>query len=306
VFPDREVVAVDQPATGSSKRTALVTLDDGREVVVQWRPTAEGGLGAEPLLARLVAERTAVPVAPVLASGTREGRAYLVTERIAGRDLHTAITGLAPAAATRVVRSLGRSLGRLHAAFPFEAAGRVVDRDGRLAVADSTDPRAWLRWYAERGVERLPPGLADLGPGLARLLDARLPEMPADTPVALFPWDLRPGNAIVSEGRLAALLDWGDPLAAPPGLSLAKTDYLTTDWYFEGGRAEQLRAALHDGYREAAPLPPGYRERRPLYRAAAIVGSAVDRGGAVTRPGYPMVGPEAAVAFHREHVLTLL
>jgi len=300
------VVAVDRPATGSSKRTAIAALDDGREVVVQWRPTDEGGLGAEPLLARLVAERTAVPVAPVVATGTHRGRAYLVSERVEGRDLHRAIVDLAPTAATRVVRSLGRSLGLLHAAFPFAAAGRVIERDGRLAVADPADARAWLREYVERGLKRLPPGLADLEPAVARLLDEHLPGLPADTPVALFPWDLRPGNAIVRDGRLVALLDWGDPLAAPPGLSLAKTDYLTTDWYFEGGRVERLRAALHDGYRQAAPLPPDYPERRPLYRVAGIVRSAVDADGAVTRPRYPMVGPDEAVAFHRERLLALL
>lgn len=281
-------------------------MDDGRELVVQWRPTAEGGLGAEPLLARLVAERTDVPVAPVLASGTDRGRAYLVSERVEGRDLHAAMTSLEPGVATRIVRSLGRSLGRLHAAFPFEAAGRVVDRDGALAVADPTDPRTWLRGYVERGLERLPPGLADLGPVVERLLGERLADLPADAPVALFPWDLRPGNAIVRDGRLAALLDWGEPLAAPPGLALAKADYLTADWYFEGERVEQVRAAFHDGYREATGLPAGYWNRRPLYRVAAIVQSAVDARGAVTRPRYPMVGPEEAVAFHRERLQALL
>jgi hypothetical protein len=306
LFPGRQVVSVSRPPTGRSKRTVFAGLDGGRELVVQWRSTARGGLGAEPLLARLAAERAGVPVAPVLAAGEHDGVAYVVTERVPGEDLHTTVGSLDWPTASRVLRSLGRHLGRLHAVFSFDGAGRVVARDGELAVADPTDPRRWLREYVEEGVDRLPPGLADLGPEVRGLLDDRIGDLPVDQPVALLPWDYRPGNAVFRDGRVAALLDWGDPLAAPPGLSAAKSEYLTVDWYFEGDRLAATRNAFREGYHETVGPRTTGRNRRPLYRVAGIVRSAVDSRGEVTLPGYPVAGRAEAVEFHRERLLALL
>jgi Ser/Thr protein kinase RdoA (MazF antagonist) len=281
-------------------------MESGRELVVQWRSADGDGLGAEPLLARLAAERAGVPVAPVLAAGEHDGVAYVVTERVPGEDLHTAIGSLDPTAAARVVRSLGRCLGRLHAAFPFDGAGRVAVAGGDLVVEDAAGPRRWLRQYVEEGIDRLPGSLAELGPRVRTFLDARIQGVPDDGPTALFPWDYRPGNAVLRDGRVAALLDWGDPLAASPELSVAKSEYLTADWYFQGDRLAATRAAFREGYREAAHLPAGHGERRPLYRVAGIVRSAVDSRGEVTRPRHPVVGEAEAVAFHRERLLALL
>ncbi|MFB6207236.1 MAG: hypothetical protein ABEJ05_11995 [Haloglomus sp.] len=93
--PDATPAHVREPPTGRSKHTAFVTLTDGREVVVQYR-SRERPLDAESAVVRAVADRTDVPVAPVLASGALADPSvsYLVTERVPGDDLHERFTAL--------------------------------------------------------------------------------------------------------------------------------------------------------------------------------------------------------------------
>jgi aminoglycoside phosphotransferase (APT) family kinase protein len=109
----------------------------------------------------------------------------------------------------------------------------------------------------------------------------------------LFPWDLRPGNALVADGDLAAVLDWEAPLAAAPALSVAKASYLVADWYVDD--PDPLREAFVAGYERVRPSPTV----RSAHRIAAIADSAVDSRGIVTNPGYPERDRDAAVAFHR-------
>ena len=109
----------------------------------------------------------------------------------------------------------------------------------------------------------------------------------------LFPWDFRPGNALVADGAVAAVLDWESPLAAAPALSVAKAEYLVADWYIAD--PDPLRTAFATGYEAVRPLPPV----EPVHRAAAVCRTAVDSTGTVTNPGYPEFDREAAVAFHR-------
>jgi fructosamine-3-kinase len=306
-LPGVTVAAVETPATGNTKRTAFVSLADGREFVVQSRPTGEG-LATEARLAREVADRTGVPVPRVVAAGTADGVEYVIAERAPGEDLHARFVDLAPGDRERVVRSMGRWLADLHAAFEFDGYGAVTVRDGRLVVADrTTDWRAWFEGYVGRALARLGDGFEDLVPRVREALHEGVEDLPAAPPARLFPWDLRPGNATVADGRVTALLDWDDPLAAARGLSVAKTAYVTADWYLPDPTAtDRLRAAFLDGYRDGLALPDRSGTERRLYRVAAVVASAVDSRGRVTRPRYPELDDEAAVDFHRRHLLSAL
>jgi aminoglycoside phosphotransferase (APT) family kinase protein len=302
---DGEVRTTEPAPTGNSKRTTFATLADGREVVVQDAPGTR--LATETTLWRAIAERTAVPVAPILAAGeatTEDGelRSYVVCERVEGTDLHVTFTDLAPAERQAVAKRLGAALGELHATFTFEGYGEVVATDAGLQVTDrSADWREWFEGYLTAGLAALAPELADLAADLRAAVDlATLPEHP---PAVLFPWDLRPGNAVydAETGKLAAVLDWGAPLAADPALSLAKAEYLLADWYVpeEAGR---LREAFRGAYatRHEVPGVPH------AYRYAAVVQSATDSRGEVTRPGYPERRGADAVAFQREQLRALV
>ncbi len=300
---------------GNVKRTYAATLDHGERrdrVVVQLQVDADR-LRAEATLLELVADRTDVPVPPVRGVGRVDGTGYLVTGFVGGVDLHEAFVALPPAEQQSVARAFGRTLGVLHEAFPFEGFGRLVERDGSLAVSGpTTDWPAYLTQRVESGLDRLAPPLADLaGPVREAVAGARADgTLPASPPATLHPWDFRPGNALYDRkaGAVTAFLDWGDPQSAAAEFSLAKAEYLVVDWYVvDDGQVEALRGAFHDGYRSATTIDPGYwAERRRLYRMGAVVLSAMDSQGAVTRPRYPMVPTAAAVAFHRERVEELL
>ena len=311
-LPGATVSSVETPATGNTKRTAFVTLADGHELVLQSRP-ADEGLATEARLAGEVDRLTGVPVPRVLATGTVEGVEYVLAERADGEDLHARFVDLEPPAREAVVRSLGRWLAELHAAFEFDGYGPVTlaDDGERLAVADpSTDWRAWFRGYTERALARLRDGpgeFDDLVPRVREAVETGLEDLPVRPPARLFPWDLRPGNATVADGEVTALLDWGDPLAAARGLSVAKTAYVTVDWYLPDPDAtESLRTAFLGGYRDRLALPERSGSERRLYRLAAVAASAVDSRGRVTHPRYPELDDPGAVAFHRCHLLAAL
>lgn len=297
--PDGPIEDVRPLSAGGRRQTQRVRVaGEATPIVVQRRIDAHrnnpGGCEVE-IEARLIdaiAARTSIPVAPLVGHGVTDGEAWLATRFVEGRDLHAAFADYPPSTQHALARRFGRSLAALHDAFAFEAAGRVVVAGDRLAVDDVTDSQEWLRTYAEGNVARLPRDFDSLRPAL----EAALADLPAAAATPrLFPWDLRPGNALVADASLAAVVDWEAPLSAPPALSLAKTEYLVADWYVSADRAADLRAALRAGY-AAVRSPPVVA---PGHRVAAVASAAVDSRGRVTNPGYPPVDRAAAVAFHR-------
>jgi fructosamine-3-kinase len=297
-FGERPVSSLVALETGNTKRTFAATVG-GERVVVQLLPDPPG-LRAETALTRALADRTDLPVATVRAAGSVDGEGYLVTDRAAGDDLHERFVGLPPAERRRLAGAFGRTLGTLHERFRFAGHGRVdADSDGSLTVVDPVDWSTWLGRLADEALAAFPDALADLREPVA---DALADGPPGDGPAALFPWDLRPGNARYDDGDLT-LLDWGEPLTAHPGLSLAKTEYVVVDWYTP---TPALREAFHDGYREATTLPADEGRRQQYYRLVAVARTAVDAHGEVTRPGYPERSPDEAAAFHREHLRSAL
>jgi hypothetical protein len=296
--------AVTAPATGNSKRTALVGLRDGREVVVQYR-ARERPLDAEVAVTRAVAGRTDVPVAPVLAAGTLTDPpvSYFVTRRVPGDDLHERFAGLPAVDRERLARRLGRHLAAVHEAFAFDAPGRVAARGDDLVVPGPRPAEAFYREYLDRALAEWPGSLRDVEPRVEAVLADRLGDLPADD-IRLFPWDYRPGNVIVRDAEggpeVAAVLDWGEPLAAPAGLSAAKAEFTLADWYVRvDADVRALREAYRAGYREVRLFPEaGFG----AFRLLGIADSAADSRGEVTRPRYPVVDAEAAVAFHRDRI----
>jgi Ser/Thr protein kinase RdoA (MazF antagonist) len=301
-FPDRTPTGVTPASRGHSKRTSFVSFDAAEAVVVQCSQNP-AALRTERELARAVRARTSIPVPRVLAGGDRDGTGYAVFERAPGDDLHERFTTLDDATRRDVVRTFGRVLGELHDAFEFDAFGTVrvePGSSGGFRATESTDWPTWFRSHAREGVAALTDAFADLRAPIREAFEtASLPDRP---PARLFPWDLRPGNALVDDGSVSAFVDWGDPLAAAPGLAVAKAEHLTADWYVDAPDRRPLRAAFREGYESVRPYPAV----PDVYRLAAVVDAAVDSRGVVTRPGYPERRGEAAVAFHRERLRALL
>lgn len=296
-FPDRAVESIRRPVEGNRKETAIVGTEDSERVVIQ-RSADPSAATTEARLASEIASRTAVPVPSVIGTGAVGDTGYQITEYVDGNNLHERFTSLAPTNRAQIARGFGHALGSLHAAFEFDRFGGVIAVDGGLESTGETAYEQWFRRYAEAGINALPPAFEGLKEPLREAIQsASLPE--TLTP-RLFPWDLRPGNAVVADGRLAAFLDWGEPLAAGAGLSVAKTEYLVVEWYLE--EEDTLRAAFRDGYTSVRSFPTMTRAER----LTAVLHSAVDSNGVVTRPGYPERNGDEATAFHREHLTTLL
>lgn len=287
-----EVKPIDR---GRRKQTAVARFADRGPVVVQvctertWLRTEAALLGA-------IRRRTFVPVPPVLAAGTHDGVAYMLTAYVAGDDLHEVFASVGDETRRDLARWFGTALARLHEAFRFDGNGRLTLSDGTF-VSDGRDWEAWFQGYGRRAIDRLPPEFDPLQDDLRALVAVS----PGTDPVArLFPWDFRPGNALVADDSITAVIDWEAPLAAAPALSVAKSEYLVADWYVTD--PEPLRRAFRDGYAEVRPVPT----IRPAHRAAAIAESAVDSAGDVTNPRYPPVDRDESVAFHRESLEEVL
>lgn len=295
-FPDRSVASIARPAEGNRKETAIVTFGGGERVVVQCvgDPVA---FEAETRLMEEIAAGTSVPVPAVIGSGAVGSGRYRVTEYVEGHNLHTRVSSLESADGDRIARRFGRMLAAVHDAFEFDRFGDLAVEDGELSATGPSTYDRWFRSYARDGIDALPPAFDDLGLELSAAIEGRTP-LVAPTP-RLFAWDLRPGNAIAVDGRIA-VVDWGEPLAAAAGLSLAKAEHLVCEWYVDD--SEPLRRAFRTGYGAVRSLPTVRRADRLV----AVIRSAVDSDGDVTRPGYPERTGTEAVAFHRDRLRSIL
>ncbi|TKX56347.1 phosphotransferase [Halorubrum sp. SS7] len=305
--PGATPVSVEPLERGNRKRTEVVRFATEPPVVVQCS-AAPGATRTEAALLAAIDARTDVPVPRPLGDGVVDGTGWLVTPLIEGRDLHEAFVDLDPADRRGVARAFGRFLATLHEAFRFRGCGALTadespadeatgtestpGRDPSLSVGDPADAAEWVRRFGERHAARLPADFDDLR---ERIRDALRGPIGADGAPRLFPWDFRPGNALVADGAVTAVLDWEAPLAAPRGVSVAKAEHLVVDWYVPAGETGPLRRAFREGYESVAPLPAVER----AHRAAAVASAVVDGGGAVTNPRYPPVDRDAAVEFHR-------
>jgi len=300
--PGATPASVEPLGRGNRKRTEVVRFDAADPVVVQCSSTPDATRTEAALLAA-IGERTTVPVPRPIGEGVVDGTGWFVTPLVDGRDLHEAFVDLDPAAQRDVTEAFGRFLAEVHEAFRFDGCGRLVieeraesgatlGRDSSLVVREPVDATTWLRRFGEEHAERLPAEFDDLRGALAEAL--REPTE-GDAAPRLFPWDFRPGNALVADGAVTAVIDWEAPLSAPAGVSVAKAEHLVVDWYVPAAETEPLRRSFRRGYESVAPLPPVGR----AHRVAAVASAVVDSEGVVTNPRYPPVDRDAAVAFHR-------
>lgn len=312
VCPGATVTEISPTRTGNFKQTVVVELADGTRLVVQYRSLEHGALRPEARVTKVIGAETPIPVPAVLGEGSVDEKAFIVTEHVDGVNLHERFEALSPERRLDLARTLGAYLGVLHDRFTFSEYGPVVaDNGGLTATGTGTDWRQWLDSYLEEGLASLPAELAAAAEPVRAVVQDALASLPEAPMPRLYPWDYRPGNVLLAEesgdGEIAAVLDWADPLAAHSELSLAKAEFLTADWYADPGLADRLRDAFYEGYREHVDVSASYwGERRLVYRLVALVRSAVDSKGAVTRPRYPMVDEDTAVAFHRRHIGALL
>ena len=270
--------------------------DGGGDVVVRIaapNPGKSARYESDLLIRRLLGESTPLVAEPV---ATHRDRSVPGVDRAWAVDAYRAgtgpVRGRVPAA---VSRGLGAVLAALHR---LPVRGRGLIADSREALRGScADPVAGLssRFELPRpasgdallehpAVRAHPPigaALLAIGPELEALVhDDRTP--------AVNHADLHEGQLLTSRGRLVALLDFGDALAAPPEWDLGS--YL----YFHG---PGCLADLLSGYGTVRAARPALLRRAEL--ASVLI--ALHHGNRAVRLGRP-ARLEASVA----HLRTML
>jgi len=102
--------------------------------------------------------------------------------------------------------ALGEFLADLHSIDSFEALDEFDPRTERVSLED------YLTRYPSRFADKLRPGLAADDRGLVEaattFISRRLPHLPPEPPLVLLHKDLHPANILLSNERLAGVVDW--------------------------------------------------------------------------------------------------
>ncbi len=175
---------------------------------------------------------------------------------------------LAPGKAARSDEVLGRGLATIHRrtapSFGFDGATYCGSTRQDNAACSS-----WTEFYITRRLRPLL-GALDLDDvqrlPFDRLID-RLPEiLPAASPVSLIHGDLWAGNVLETTAG---------PALVDPACAFADREMEFGITTLFGGLSPRAWAA----YGEAWPLPPGWRERNPLYQLYHLLNHALLFGG---------------------------
>ena len=291
--PDAGIEQVRPIGNGGRRETMEVQFRSWPTIIVQSAGSLDAAETELALLTRLDRE-TSIPTAPPIRAGQVGTQAWVATDAIDGVDLHGRFTSATPRVQRRLIRQFGAVLGEVHAMWESEHHGPVLtDGSGGLYVGDPASWTTYFGAYTAHHLSRLPAVFDDLRVELA---DALIAAPAAPGPARLFPWDLRPGNALCADDAITAIIDWEGPIATAPALALAKAEYVIARWYVSTDEGQKLVQSLHRGYETVRPLPAV----APAHRIATAMAAAVDSRGDVTNPGYPPVDDAAAVAFHRE------
>ncbi|MEU5908015.1 fructosamine kinase family protein [Micromonospora sp. NPDC047527] len=240
-------------AGGNICAAARLTLDDGHSVFTKsWperagRPVPEGFFAAEAAGLHWLREAGAVGVPEVI---------------VALPDL-LALDWVEPGEPTpSAAERFGRELAGLHRAGASAFGATWPGFIGALPQDNTLDDRPWSTWFAER---RLAPYLRRSVDGgtltgadaaLVEQVISRLGEFGGDEPPARIHGDLWPGNALWGADERVWLID----PAAHGGHR--ETDLAQLALFGGVPHLERVLAA----YREAWPLPDGWRERVPLHQ----------------------------------------
>jgi aminoglycoside phosphotransferase (APT) family kinase protein len=154
-----------------------------------------------------------------------------------------------------IVRETGAFLAQLHAAHQFERTGGLGRTDGNLQICEHAGLNA--------------PDLA------RRLAERRSGADPVDRQPVLTHGDLFPGNLLVADGKITAVLDWGNAHVTTAGYALARAEMRFVDWFrFPSGERRALRTALRKGYRQYREIPADYERHASAYKLLWLLQSA--------------------------------
>jgi len=222
-------------ATGKFNDSFFATLDDGREVVLRIAPPDDAGflfyerrmMAQEPTLHRLLREKTAIPVAEVLAyddSRRLLDRDFLVLSRLPGTALSDlSVTG---DAVNRVLEQVGRHLRQLHDTCRADRYGYLGEH--RPMQPQDTWAAAFRVMWDKLVGDIHACGAYDAAEARAvrSALDPHLAAFDRPVPSCLLHMDIWSQNILVDgEATVAGIVDWDRALWGDPEIEFAVLDY---------------------------------------------------------------------------------
>ncbi|MFP8953307.1 phosphotransferase family protein [Natrialbaceae archaeon A-arb3/5] len=265
---DAEVRSCRRPREGSIAETAVLELDSEPNEAVCKLGGASVWTGdvIEPLVVERVGEETDLPVPDVLATGSladgeldRSIERWALYERLSGTNPKSEYADLEPAARRRLIADAGESLGRLHAtsALSFDRVGGLRRDDGAEQIGgclELCDPDGWHAIDPGVGGKAIPVPLAG----------------DADCRPVLTHGDYHPGNVLVgSNGKITAILDWGNAHVTHSEYALARAEARFVDVYASRLRRKErarLRRIFRRAYAVGGELENGFDRRAPVYK----------------------------------------
>lgn len=220
----------------------------------------------EPLVVAWIEDITDLPVPTVIAHGS------LSTEENTTRwALYEYCEGTMPSMETPAERERlaalgGTLLGQLHAARSFEQRGGLGRSDETLEIRPT------------EGVSILE---SRLGRHFVTVNDAPTHEPPS----VLAHGDFRPANLLVRNGRISAVLDWGNAHITHPGFSLARAEVRFVDLLADDSSERGvLRDRFRTSYAAHHRLPASVITELPRFKALWVAQAARNLLGVARTP----------------------
>lgn len=206
----------------------------------------------------------------------QEFEAFFVMEKLEGVNPEGFKHDLDIEVVEKLVRDVGKLLGRIHEGFKVESYGMMEASEGRLKTEGS--PEKWT-WHIQGALEELEDLIDD---GWEEELDLDLPseeevseKLPERPEKVLLHIDNRLDNLLVEDGEITGFLDWSHPEAGHSEYDIVRAEYLLIDYDFDHldqDEKQGLRDAIYEGYEKVRSIDTeGFEERRDLYRKITVI-----------------------------------
>ncbi|PSQ25736.1 aminoglycoside phosphotransferase [Halobacteriales archaeon QS_9_68_17] len=274
-FPDREAAETTPagPSWNPTNRTVRVDFTDGGAAYLKIAVDGDGTrIARERTVTDYVSANRDVPAPTVLSSDAGGDVPYLATAPLPGESVAERWSEWSVEERAKAARRIGRALASVHAA-TFDAHGHVT---GGGAGGLTLDTAPWTEVLVDR-IE----AMRALAP--ADRFDRHYDEVIAaveanrdlldDAPAALVHGDPAMPNCFRGEAGVG-FVDWEAAHVGDPARELHCFRARAIDGSRDPGD-ERVVTALREGYRDrAGSLPPGFAERRPVYRAVEFLGTS--------------------------------
>lgn len=264
---------VEPVSHGAVKETyALSGPED--DYIVQVAVPGDGRVRlAGELYDRIHAE-TSIPTPEIVDRGwEHDAVPYLVMERSPGDNIEDAYDGLDPDRVDAIVDQAGGFLGEAHASVELEGYGYL---DIKELTGEHDDWRSFMDEHVQEQCAALAGTVFDPGALMLRVSqqwDRYRDLVPEDVEPAIVHNDYRPGNMLVDDDTVTAVLDWDNAFAGDAlyDYVMAEESFMAQDEWSEE-RNEEVREAFRSAYEQHRSVEDGVIQ--DVYRMTARLSEA--------------------------------